>query len=455
VGLLKAETDATLFVVRKQGRKGARVRVGGFLGVLVCVGGTVLAAGCGTEHAQGGGGQPVDLAAAVSRTQDQTARIAVTISTQTEGMTISYAETGVYDFARSRGMISMQSPLNMTELFLPSTTYIKLPAGLTGADGGSGGKSLPNGKTWLALPDGASGDSLDPLLGSPEDGADPADLLAALTAASSSVTRLGPSVIRGVPVTGFALKIDSAKVATIPGADRAAVEAMLKSFGAAEIPVDVWVDGQNLVRREELTLALPGGSGAPAGTKLTLTTDFYDFGVPVRVSAPPAAQVATVGSLGSQVPVGSGAVSGSGSGSASPSGAPSPPPESGTLTPDQVTSAEQAVTAFWAALGSNNTAAVEATVLPAQRSCVQSSLGSGDPTFTVSALHITSVQPAGNSSATVHFTVKAEASLDGQELPLVDSGPGNAQWLTTTETAGRWYVNIDDSTALGFGGGCD
>ena len=423
------------------------LRVGRFLGVLVCVGGTVLAAGCGTEHAQAGGGQPVDLAAAVSRTQDQTTRIAVTISTQTEGMTISYAETGVYDFADSRGMISMQSPLDMTELFLPSTTYIKLPAGLTGADGGSGGKSLPKGKTWIALPDGAFGDSADPLLGSPEDGADPADLLAALKAASSSVTRLGASVIRGVPVTGFALKIDSAKAATIPGADRAAVEAMLKSFGAAEIPVDVWVDGQNLVRREELKLALPGGSGAPAGATLTLTTDFYDFGVPVRVSAPPAAQVATVGSLGSS--------SGSGSGSVGPSGNASPPPVSGTLTPDQVTSAEQAVTAFWAALGSNNTAAVEATVLPAQRSCVQSSLGSGAPTFTVSALHITSVQPAGKSSATVHFTVKAEASLDGQELPLVDSGPGNAQWLTTTEAAGHWYVNIEDGTALGSGGGCD
>jgi hypothetical protein len=27
--------------------------------------------------------------------------------------------------------------------------------------------------------------------------------------------------------------------------------------------------------------------------------------------------------------------------------------------------------------------------------------------------------------------------------------------LTTTEVAGHWYVNIDDSTALAFGGGCD
>jgi hypothetical protein len=70
-------------------------------------------------------------------------------------------------------------------------------------------------------------------------------------------------------------------------------------------------------------------------------------------------------------------------------------------------------------------------------------------------LHITSAQPAGNSSATVRFTVKAEASLDGQDIPVLPQGPGSAQWLATTEVAGRWYVNIDDSTALAFGGGCD
>ena len=116
--------------------------------------------------------------------------------------------------------------------------------------------------------------------------------------------------------------------------------------------------------------------------------------------------------------------------------------------------AQQAVTAFWAALGSNNATGVTATVLPAQRSCVQSSLGSGAPTVTVSDLHITSAEPAGNSGATVRFTVKAEASLDGQDLPVLPEGSGSAQWLATTEVAGRWYVDIENSTVLAFGGGC-
>jgi hypothetical protein len=67
-------------------------------------------------------------------------------------------------------------------------------------------------------------------------GGDPAELLAALTAMSSGVTKIGTTTVRGVPVTGFAIKA--------------------------------------------------------AGTSLTVTTDFYDFGVPVLVSAPPAAEAA-------------------------------------------------------------------------------------------------------------------------------------------------------------------
>ena len=308
----------------------------------------------------------------------------------------------------------------------------------TSADGGP----LPDGKTWMALPDAST--SASALLGIGAGGGDPADLLASLTAMSSGVTRLGPATIRGAPVTGFAFKVDPAKAAgTAPDADRASLEALGTLYGAGAIPVDVWVDGHNLVGREKLTLAVRGGTGAPSGTHLVITTDFYDFGVPVQVSAPPASQVFTEGSLDP----GAGA-SGDGAGT-------SPPPASGTLTPDQATAAEQAVRSFWAALGSNNATAVAGTVLPAQRSCVQSFAGSDGPTITVSSLHITSAQPAGNSSATVRFSVKAEASFGGKDLPVFPQTPGSVQWLATTEVAGHWYVNIDDSTALVFGGGCD
>ena len=411
------------------------MRIGRFLGVLAGAASAVLVVGCGTEHVPAGAGQTPDLTAAVITTQGQTARIAATISTQSQGMTVSITETGLFDFAHSRGTITMASPMSVTEIFIPPTTYIKDPGATS--DGGA----LPHGKTWVAMPDSAT--SASALMGIGVGDGDPADLLASLTAMSSGVTSLGPATIRGVPVTGFAFKVDPAKPAgTVPGADRASLEALSKLFGAAEIPVDVWVDGHNLVRQEKITLAVPGGTGAPGGTHLVITTDFYDFGVPVRVSAPPASQVFTEESLDPGA-----AATGDADGT-------SPPPPSGTLTPDQAASAEQAVTSFWAALGSNNAKAIAGTVLPAQRSCLQSELGSGSPTITVSSLHITSAQPAGNSTATVRFTVTAQASLGEKTISVFPQSPGSAHWLATTEVAGHWYVNIEDSTALAFAGAC-
>lgn len=279
------------------------MRGGRYLVVLAGVG--VLTAGCGTKVAPG-----VDLAAAVTRTAGQSARVAVMTTMQMPGMSVSFTETGVFDFVRS---------------------------------------------------------------------------------------------------------------------------------GA--IPVDVWVDGQNLVRRVQLSVHLPGGAGAPASARFVQATDFYDFGVPVRVSAPPAAQIASTPRFikGGSYRIGTSA---------------SPPRVSGTLSPDQAAAAEQVVGAFWLALGRNDPTAVAQTVPPAQRSCVQSFLGGGAPKITVTSFRVVSAQPAGNGRAIVRFTVKARASLGGQNLPVFPQGPGRVQWLVTTETAGHWYVDLAPSSAFVFSAAC-
>jgi hypothetical protein len=357
---------------------------------------------------------------------------------QMPGMSVSFTETGVFDFARSRGMVSMQNPIGITEIFLPPKAYIKIP-------GGAGG-SLPHGKTWIVidagLPGGAgAGGSL---LGPPGSSTDPADLLASLTAISSSVTRLGTSAIRGVPVTGLRVDIDPAKAAArVPRWERAGFLEFAQTLGNGAIPVDVWVDGQNLVRRVTLSLHLPGGAGAPAGARFVQSTDFYDFGVPVRVSAPPVAQVASMpqlGKAGLSGPPGAG-------------GSLGPPRVSGTLSPAQAAAAEQVAGAFWSALGRNDPAAVAQTVPPAQRSCVRSLL-SGGPKITVTSLRVVSAQPAGNGRATVRFTVKARASFGGQSVPLFAPGPGRMRWLVATESAGHWYLDLARSADFMLSGGC-
>jgi hypothetical protein len=398
-----------------------------YVAVLVSAG--VLAAGCGTKA------QPDNLTAAVTRTVGQTARISVTTTSQMQSMSVSYTETGEYDFAHSRGMVSMQSPVGMTVIFIRPTAYIKLP-------GGSG--ALPAGKSWVALGTGSS-DGLGSSMFGPFGGTNPADLLESLTAVSSSVTSLGPTTIRGVKVIGFRVDIDPAKAAVrVPSWERAGYQQFISSLGHGPVPVDVWVDGQNLVRRVKLSLHLPDGQGAPAGTQMVEVTDFYDFGVPVRVSPPPASQVASMSQL---------AASGIAKSGGTSSGSSGPPRVSGTLSAAQAAAAERVVTAFWSAMGSNNATALARTVPPAQRSCTRLFV-SGGPRFTVSALRITSAQPAGKRAATVRFTVKAQASLGGKTMPVFPQGPGSTQWLVTTRTAGHWYVNLNRSTDLVFSGAC-
>jgi hypothetical protein len=432
-----------LIVGKTSGRRAGTVRGGRYLVMLAGVG--LLAAGCGTTVAPTDAGT---LSAAVAKAQAETTRIAITTTMQTPGMSVSFTQTGEFDFAHSRGVISMQAPMAITAVFVPPKMYIKLPGG--------SGAALPKGKTWLAVPVGIlGGDAVG--LGSslgPFGGGNPADLLASLTAISGSERKLGAATIRGVPVTGYQVNIDPAKAAArVPNWERASFQQFAKSLGSGTIPVDVWVDGQNQVRRVRLSLSTPGGAdvlGAPGKTKLVESTDYYDFGVPVHVSAPPAAEVADLSQLAMNGKTG---MSASAVVPVTSGGSPQPPAVSGSLTPAQAAAAEHAVGAFWAALGRDDPAAVGQLVPPAQRSCVSSLLDNG-PKITVSKLRIISAKPAGTGRATVRFTVSAQVSLGGQDLPVLAQGPGNVQWLVTTEIAGHWYVDLNASTVLPFVGPC-
>jgi hypothetical protein len=311
-------------------REGGIVRAGKYLIALAGVG--VLAAGCGTVHA-GQAGTPDVLAAAVSHTSTQTARIAVTIGVQTQGMSLSYVATGEFDFARSSGMITMAAPVDMTELFVPPKAYVKVS---------SLSSSLPRGKTWLAI-DTRSAGAASSMLGPFGSTDNPAGLLASLSAIAGSERNLGRAVVRGVPVTEYQVNIDPAKMAAkVPASEKASLREFAQSLGKGAIPVDVWVDGQNMVRQLRLSLHMPAPIGASAGLgnfRLSLTIDFYDFGVAVRVSAPPASQVTDMSGTNS-VSVGS-----VGSASASAAASAVPPPSAIPASAPAVSASAPAVSA--------------------------------------------------------------------------------------------------------------
>src|SRR5215469_12975596 len=390
----------------------------------------VLAAGCGTRQASA-----VALSAAVTNTAATSSRVAISTTMSGPGMTTTITATGEFDYANRRGVLQMGGglvPGGVEIRYLPPRIYVRI-ADAAAFPGG------PSGKPWVEIQLPSQADGSLPFLPPGDVNASPMDLLSALTAIASNVTDLGSATIRGVAVTHYRVMVDLAKAeAQQRPQARAEFHAFASSLNATMLPVDVWVDGQAMVRRLAVSLPAPRGSGMPAGLRLSEAVDFYDFGIPVLVSAPPASEVTSANEF-------SQSMSGSGAGSPPPV---SPPPVSGTLSAAQASAAEQAVRAFWTALSSNSAQAVEQAVVPSERTCVAGFLQGPNPTFKVSSLQITSAKPAGTGKATVWFSVNATVQIGGQTVPMGPGGSAGSNWTLATESGGAWYA--DPGNGSGF-----
>src|SRR5262249_49648506 len=158
-------------------RGGGSLRILLGAAVLAACGG--LAAGCGTTSAQADG-----LAAAAANTATSTARIAQTMTMRTHGMSVSFTETGAFDFAHSRGVLHMHGPGPMAfeDLFIPPMIYMKVAVGASGRKAsqpgmpGLGFGMLAHGKTWIGVRVGDSAGPGAALLGPFGGSASPADL---------------------------------------------------------------------------------------------------------------------------------------------------------------------------------------------------------------------------------------------------------------------------------------
>jgi hypothetical protein len=135
-------------------------------------------------------------------------------------------------------------------------------------------------------------------LSSPGASSSPSQLLSYLRATSGQVTRIGAEQIRGVPTTHYRATVDYQRyVARAAPAQRAtaraSVAALERLTGSHTQLVDVWVDRQDRVRREELTFreCLPN---APGKTQIHLAIEFFDFGTQVMPALPPSSEVADV-----------------------------------------------------------------------------------------------------------------------------------------------------------------
>jgi hypothetical protein len=106
--------------------------------------------------------------------------------------------------------------------------------------------------------------------------------------AAKLLQRVGPATIRGVPTTHWRAPVN--EPAPAKSCNPHVVVTQIPGQGT----VDIYTDSENRAVRIAVTdtVTLTVRPGKPQTQTVNSTTDLYDFGAPVAVQAPPAAQVA-------------------------------------------------------------------------------------------------------------------------------------------------------------------
>ena len=125
---------------------------------------------------------------------------------------------------------------------------------------------------------------------------DPRQALLYLRAASGRVEEVGEEEVRDVSTTHYRMTVDLEKVAKLNPDQRESVERVIEQSGVRELPTEVWVDDDGLVRRMKLMYDDIQFAGGQRGD-MAMTMELYDFGTAVEVEPPPAGQVVDIEKL--------------------------------------------------------------------------------------------------------------------------------------------------------------
>lgn len=270
------------------------------------LGGVLLLAGCGGAPAQ------LDpLASAAERTADTgSARFEMRLGMTVSGRFAEATASGAFDNESRRATMTIDlsgladafggagagsGALRMRmEMVLDGTVaYMRMP--LLSAQ-------LPGGRPWVKLDLAAlaekQGVDLGQLQSLTEN--DPRRTLDYLRAVSGEIRTVGAETVRGVETTHYRAAVDLRRYPDlVPEGQRElvrkATERLIEQLGIGAVPVDVWVDGDGLVRRLSLAFQVAAPDGG--ATSSTVTMDLFDYGVPVAIELPHPSQVTDLATL--------------------------------------------------------------------------------------------------------------------------------------------------------------
>jgi hypothetical protein len=236
---------------------------------------------------QPGGKNPV--AAAAEATADSSGfRMSMTMSAQGSepfsmsgtGVMNGEAKQAEFEFNARGGTSTGVRNLTIKEVVDDLDVYMNM---------GNVTASLGSTKPWILI----RADAFAGMLGGDSGGliagmnASPQQQLESLESASESVTEVGHEQVGGVATTHYTAVIDMEK-ALDEVRDRAGKLGDLLANSMQDVgnpTVDVWIDGQGLLRRETSVMSLPQ-LGA-----VSMTMDFTDYGIHPKIDVPPESEV--------------------------------------------------------------------------------------------------------------------------------------------------------------------
>jgi hypothetical protein len=248
----------------------------------------VVAAGCGGVSLD-----PVAKAAAATQDED-TMKVEMEFSGKSDGEAVTGTGTGSFDNTSGLSAMTMKFDAGGESVSFESrqqdlVMYIRSPLFE---------KELPAGKHWLKvdLRQAAKKQGVDlSQLTTQQAG----DTLQQLEATSGGVEKVGEEDVAGTQTTHYRAQIDFDKVVEQAKTDeqKQSYRNVAKLMGSKTVPVDVWIDGDDHVRKFKESLSVRDPKSAKP-IEMTMQMTFVEFGVPVDVALPPADDVLDASSLG-------------------------------------------------------------------------------------------------------------------------------------------------------------
>ncbi len=225
------------------------------------------------------------LRAVASTEAAKTAKTSMTITATGLGVPIDITASGAVDFATGDSELTMElgalGGSSVETRIVDGVSYTRL--------GSTGWKSVDLKHAGL-----------DPSSLS-QSQSNPNQYLSYLAGVSDDVKTVGHGNVRGVDTTHYHATIDMGRAlqrTDIPASLRDTLESLAPGLASVKMSTDVWIDNEGRARKMTTTIPLAGlfkgsplASSIPADAGETATVEFYDFGTPLVVVAPPANEV--------------------------------------------------------------------------------------------------------------------------------------------------------------------